>query len=64
MDGTCKVFDKLGNGYARSEAISAVLLQKAKHSKRIYCTILHAKTNCDGYKVRDFDTQVTFCLEL
>lgn len=50
-DGRCKVFDKDGNGYARSEAISAILLQKSKDSKRIYATVLHAKTNCDGYKV-------------
>ncbi|ERL87907.1 hypothetical protein D910_05295 [Dendroctonus ponderosae] len=50
-DGSCKVFDKNCNGYARSEAITALLLQKAKDSKRIYATVLHAKTNCDGYKV-------------
>ncbi|XP_050299399.1 fatty acid synthase-like [Anthonomus grandis grandis] len=56
LDGSCKVFDKDGNGYARSEAVSAILLQKAKHSKRIYATILHAKTNCDGYK----DSGITY----
>ncbi|KAJ8887681.1 hypothetical protein PR048_013899 [Dryococelus australis] len=38
------------NGYARSEAISVIYLQKAKDAKRIYCTVIHAKTNCDGYK--------------
>lgn len=26
------------------------MLQKSKNSKRIYCQILHAKTNCDGFK--------------
>ncbi|KAH1010150.1 fatty acid synthase [Dendroctonus ponderosae] len=55
-DGRCKVFDKDGNGYARSEAISAILLQKAKDSNRIYATVLHAKTNCDGYK----DSGITY----
>ncbi|KAH1011869.1 hypothetical protein HUJ04_001145 [Dendroctonus ponderosae] len=55
-DGSCKVFDKNCNGYARSEAITALLLQKAKDSKRIYATVLHAKTNCDGYK----DSGITY----
>ncbi|XP_066144652.1 fatty acid synthase-like [Euwallacea fornicatus] len=49
-DGKCKSFDKNANGYARSEAISAIILQKVKESNRLYCTIIHAKTNCDGYK--------------
>ncbi|XP_032678573.1 fatty acid synthase-like isoform X2 [Odontomachus brunneus] len=34
----------------RSEAISVVYLQKAKNAKRIYATLVHAKTNCDGFK--------------
>ncbi|XP_059048171.1 fatty acid synthase-like [Achroia grisella] len=50
LDGTCKSFDNKANGYARSEAIAVCFLQKAKDSKRIYAQILHAKTNCDGYK--------------
>ncbi|GJQ79756.1 hypothetical protein Trydic_g23233 [Trypoxylus dichotomus] len=49
-DGSCKSFDDNGNGYVRSEAIVAVLLEKAKDAKRIYCEVVHAKTNCDGYK--------------
>ncbi|XP_044764314.1 fatty acid synthase-like [Coccinella septempunctata] len=49
-DGRCKTFDESGDGYARSEAIACILLQKAKDSRRIYATMLHAKTNCDGYK--------------
>lgn len=27
-----------------------MLLQKARHAKRIYSTIMYSKTNCDGYK--------------
>ncbi|OXU23005.1 hypothetical protein TSAR_015483 [Trichomalopsis sarcophagae] len=49
-DGRCKSFDDSANGYARSEAISMVFLQKAKDAKRIYATFVHAKTNCDGFK--------------
>ncbi|XP_050552883.1 fatty acid synthase-like [Spodoptera frugiperda] len=49
-DGRCKSFDNSANGYARSEAIVVVFLQKAKDSRRVYAQLLHAKTNCDGYK--------------
>ncbi|KAF7404748.1 hypothetical protein HZH66_003654 [Vespula vulgaris] len=50
QDGRCKVFDEGANGYTRSECVSVAFLQKAKTAKRIYATIIHAKTNCDGYK--------------
>ncbi|KAF7409641.1 hypothetical protein HZH68_004022 [Vespula germanica] len=50
QDGRCKVFDEDANGYTRSECVSVAFLQKAKTAKRIYATIIHAKTNCDGYK--------------
>lgn len=50
MNGTCKCFDADAQGYVRSEAICVVLLQRAKNSRRIYAKVLHAKTNCDGYK--------------
>ncbi|KAL2715899.1 fatty acid synthase-like [Vespula squamosa] len=50
QDGRCKVFDEDANGYVRSEGVSVAFLQKAKTAKRIYATIIHAKTNCDGYK--------------
>ncbi|XP_049870464.1 fatty acid synthase-like [Pectinophora gossypiella] len=49
-DGVCKSFDNSANGYVRSEAISACFLQKAKDSRRVYAHLVHAKTNCDGYK--------------
>ncbi|XP_030748833.1 fatty acid synthase-like isoform X2 [Sitophilus oryzae] len=55
-DGSCKAFDNAGNGYARSETISALILQKSKDAKRIYAHVLHAKTNCDGFK----DSGITF----
>ncbi|KAI4476277.1 hypothetical protein M0804_013731 [Polistes exclamans] len=49
-DGRCKCFDQDATGFARSEAVVVAFLQKAKNAKRIYATICHAKTNCDGYK--------------
>lgn len=56
LDGICRVFDAEGTGYVRSEAVGAILLQKSKEARRIYSTIVHAKTNCDGYK----DSGITF----
>lgn len=50
QDGACKCFDTAGDGYARSEAICAIVLERAKDARRIYGTVVHAKTNCDGYK--------------
>lgn len=49
-DGICKVFDDSANGYVRSEAICAIILQKSKNARRIYSKIIHCKVNCDGYK--------------
>jgi len=39
-----------GDGYCRSEAIVAVYLQKKDSAKRIYATVVHSKTNSDGFK--------------
>ncbi|XP_050502321.1 fatty acid synthase isoform X2 [Diabrotica virgifera virgifera] len=49
-DGSCKVFDKTGNGYARAETVSVIILQKSKDAKRKYADLVYVKTNCDGYK--------------
>lgn len=49
-DGSCKAFDAQGDGYARSETVGVLILQKAKRAKRIYSEVIHIKTNCDGYK--------------
>lgn len=51
QDGRCKTFDDTANGYARAEAVVAIFLQKAKDARRIYATVVHTKTNADGYKV-------------
>ena len=34
----------------RSEAVCVMFLQKARDAKRVYAKLVHAKTNCDGYK--------------
>lgn len=49
-DGACKHLDAEGNGYVRSEACSTIFLQKRSDAKRIYATLIHAKTNTDGNK--------------
>ncbi|XP_046608837.1 fatty acid synthase-like [Neodiprion virginianus] len=49
-DGRCKSFDNEANGYARSEAVSVIYLQKSKDAKRIYAHVVYTKTNCDGFK--------------
>ncbi|XP_025263529.1 fatty acid synthase-like [Camponotus floridanus] len=49
-DGYCKPFDEKGAGYMRSDAATAIYLQKAKNARRIYATFIYGKTNCDGFK--------------
>lgn len=49
-DGKSKCMDASANGYARGEAVVAIFLQKKKHAKRIYATILNCKSNTDGWK--------------
>lgn len=41
-----------GNGYVRSEAAVVIYLQKSSSAKRVYATVVHAKTNTDGNKVQ------------
>ncbi|KYM98433.1 Fatty acid synthase [Cyphomyrmex costatus] len=49
-DGYCRPLDIAANGYARSETVAVVYLQKAKNAKRIYAMCPYIKLNCDGYK--------------
>lgn len=39
-----------GNGYVRSEAVVVIFLQKASVAKRVYATVVNARTNTDGSK--------------
>ncbi|CAG2110620.1 unnamed protein product, partial [Medioppia subpectinata] len=52
-DGKCKFLDASADGYARSETVSALVLQKRSHARRVYATVIHAKTNSDGNKETD-----------
>ncbi|XP_028028986.1 fatty acid synthase-like [Bombyx mandarina] len=45
LDGKTKCFDKNGDGYVRSDAVSVLFLQKSKNAKRIYSEVYYAKTN-------------------
>ncbi|KAG5883951.1 hypothetical protein JTB14_031776 [Gonioctena quinquepunctata] len=56
MRGVCRPFDENGDGYVRSEVVTAFLLQKAKTAKRIYAQLVHTKCNSDGFK----DDGITF----
>lgn len=49
-DGICKTFSSTRNGYARSEAMVSLLLQRRKNCKRIYASIVGGKVNTDGFK--------------
>uniref|UniRef100_T1ILW6 Fatty acid synthase n=1 Tax=Strigamia maritima TaxID=126957 RepID=T1ILW6_STRMM len=40
----------LGAGYVRSEAVTVLFLQRSTAAKRIYATVVHSKSNSDGYK--------------
>ncbi|XP_055853304.1 fatty acid synthase-like [Episyrphus balteatus] len=48
--GNCSPFDQKANGYVRSEGVAAIFLQRRRDACRIYGTLVHSKTNCDGYK--------------
>ncbi|KNC21351.1 hypothetical protein FF38_13054 [Lucilia cuprina] len=50
LTGKCRPFDDDANGYVRSEAISCIFLQRKRDAKRVYGTLVHSATNCDGFK--------------
>ena len=49
-DGKCKCLDESANGYAKGEAVVAIVLQKRSVAKRIYAIITNIKSNNDGYE--------------
>ena len=51
IDGESKIWDKDADGFVRSEAVVCFLLEKKSEAKRIYATVIHTKTNVDGYKI-------------
>ena len=48
--GSCRSFDQSGDGYCRTEGIAAILIQRRSVAKRIYASVVHSKSNTDGYK--------------
>lgn len=36
--------------YFRAEVVSTIFLQKARHARRVYATVINIRTNVDGYK--------------
>uniref|UniRef100_A0A915KYV4 Ketosynthase family 3 (KS3) domain-containing protein n=1 Tax=Romanomermis culicivorax TaxID=13658 RepID=A0A915KYV4_ROMCU len=48
--GKCQSFDANGDGYVRAEGVVAIFLQRSASAKRCYATVVHAKSNTDGYK--------------
>uniref|UniRef100_A0A6P7GNP1 Fatty acid synthase n=1 Tax=Diabrotica virgifera virgifera TaxID=50390 RepID=A0A6P7GNP1_DIAVI len=49
-DGKCKVFATDRNGYVRAESVVSYFLQRESKSRRIYATVIGAKSTVDGYK--------------
>jgi fatty acid synthase len=50
VDGISRVWDEDANGFVRGETVACLFLQKKSNAKRIYATVLHSRTNIDGYK--------------
>ncbi|VDO39253.1 unnamed protein product [Haemonchus placei] len=48
--GSCRSFDDSGDGYCRTEGVAAIYIQRKSKANRIYATVVHAKSNTDGYK--------------
>uniref|UniRef100_A0A914DXV9 Fatty acid synthase n=1 Tax=Acrobeloides nanus TaxID=290746 RepID=A0A914DXV9_9BILA len=48
--GSCRSFDESADGYCRTEGIAAILIQRKSAARRIYFTVVHAKSDTDGYK--------------
>lgn len=56
-DGKCKVFDANADGYVRSEAGVAILMQRKADAKRFYATVVGTESNCDGFKEYGCNTE-------
>ncbi|XP_067015128.2 fatty acid synthase isoform X2 [Anabrus simplex] len=49
-DGVPRPFDEDANGIVRSEAVTVLFVQKARDAKRVYATVVHAKSTFEGDK--------------
>ncbi|XP_050421854.1 fatty acid synthase-like [Adelges cooleyi] len=50
-EGKSRPFDASGQGFARTDAIVTVYLQRAKNAKRVYATALNACANTEGFRL-------------
>ncbi len=50
VDGMSRVWDEKADGFVRGETVACLFLQKKSNAKRIYATVIHSRTNIDGYK--------------
>jgi fatty acid synthase len=49
-DGVSRVWDEDAEGFVRGETVACLFLQRKPDAKRIYATVIHSRTNIDGYK--------------
>nr|QGN67248.1 fatty acid synthase [Galeruca daurica]QGN67249.1 fatty acid synthase [Galeruca daurica] len=49
-EGRCKSFSTERDGYVRAESVVSFFIQKKSDCRRLYCEILGAKANADGFK--------------
>uniref|UniRef100_T1J426 Fatty acid synthase n=1 Tax=Strigamia maritima TaxID=126957 RepID=T1J426_STRMM len=49
-DGKSKAFDADGKGFVRSEAVTAIYIERESIAKRIYATVINCGCNNDGFK--------------
>lgn len=45
------------DGYVRSEAGVAIIMERKKDAKRVYATVVAAESNCDGFKEYGCNTE-------
>lgn len=50
MDGYCRSMDQKASGFARSEGVVMIFLQRETNAKRIYANIVHVGATNDGFK--------------
>ncbi|KAJ8961709.1 hypothetical protein NQ318_021309 [Aromia moschata] len=55
-DGSTKAFDANAKGYARSDGVVVMYIQKASEARRCYASVLNVATRFDGNREGDFCT--------
>ncbi|XP_072934746.1 fatty acid synthase-like [Epargyreus clarus] len=65
-EGKIKSFDENAEGFAKSEAINVLFLQKAKNALRVYAEIVHVKTEFTAQSILEDEAGIrySFCRNL